>query len=222
MSASVPSVTGDAPSRTDSQAATAPAHSAAAASANAVELLPAHLEPLQQAAHPDEPCRSISCVRAHCQKLMEQGAAASAAAAAASAADVVVVAASLSLEDGDSSAYSGSPSSTRSGTSPGYANDWSLRKEPLAVRADQPDKTRRDRPVRKLAPVMSLAQRKEAKKKEGDTEAAQVARPIPTATEGALPLQPSTAPTSSLLQRRQQLRAQAAAEATSSSRPDDR
>ena len=99
-------------------------------------------DPLLHAAHPSGPCLSLDCLRAHCQWLASVDPAAAAAAGGQ---------ASSTASSPSTSPFSGSPRSTRSGTSPGYANDWALRPEPLAVRSDKPTRTRSDRAVHRLA-----------------------------------------------------------------------
>ena len=108
---------------------------------------------MPHAAHPDAPCRSVECLRSHCRSV----AAALSEGAATSAGAPLPLDAYLA-SNGETDSDGESPHSTRSGTSPGYANDWALRPEPLAVRSDRPSRTRSDQPVRLLAKV-ALEQR---------------------------------------------------------------
>lgn len=103
---------------------------------------------MPHAAHPDAPCRSVECLRGHCRSV-----AAALSEGAATAAGAPLPLDAYLASNGETDSDGESPHSTRSGTSPGYANDWALRPEPLAVRSDRPSRTRSDKPVRLLAKV---------------------------------------------------------------------
>jgi hypothetical protein len=104
-------------------------------------------DPLLHAAHAStHACHSIECLRAHCLYLETTR----------HTDDIVCT---------PTSPFSGSPVSTRSGTSPGYANDWADRQERLVRHANEPTKERINKSVMKLMNASVKAEVAEEDKK---------------------------------------------------------
>ena len=171
------------------------------------------------AAHPDGPCGSMQCLRQHCAQIAANNAASippSGAVPVAAAASSAAAAPDSAEWSDSTTSFEGSPHSTRSGTSPGYANDWSLRPERLDRITDKPSRGRRDREVRRLASAKlgesaatpSQPQASLATSAAAPIAAACLSRPMPPAAaesaSGATPLLQPVGGTSLLLQRRQQ------------------
>lgn len=156
---------------------------------------------------PDHTCSSLSCLRSHCRQLS----------------------AMRDSADGDllstptTSPFSGSPTSTRSGTSPGYANDWAERQEKLVIHANQPTKERIDKTVRKLH-ATSIKREKPTTEQDTSTHDSRAQSPFAAAAITPPPSLPSSSSSSGdslsacllspskLLQRRQQRHQQKAAD----------
>jgi hypothetical protein len=146
-------------------------------------MLPAAL--LQHANHPDEPCHSLSCLREHCTQLRDAHPA------------HVELDSSLSTSPGSTT-----PTSTRSGTSPGYANDWAPRREVLVKKSDKPSRARSDRPVKQLAEAKIREERDTNVLQHDQRHPEAALNKAPAAVTSSIPTLSSAR--SSLLQRRQQ------------------
>lgn len=156
------------------------------------------VDPLIHAAHPDtRHCPSLECLRAHCLHLETTR----------TTEDVVCT---------PTSPFSGSPVSTRSGTSPGYANDWATRQEKLVIEANVPTKERIDRTVKTLAPATlntkasTTSSPSEPVQSDSASTPSAASSSSPSASVLAHSVLAAPLAQSKLLQRRQQRRQQAA------------